>query len=126
MPDHTVVLTAINWIKRPDALRRVSYVDPETNKRFRFLTNNFVLPALAHRPDLQVALASGTLLQNGSSSICRFKAFYGLERERIVKTQIWIAVPVPTCLLPVVRKRLRVWMRASTRFYRFSAYRFLK
>ena len=45
--DHTVVLTAINSIKvYPDALRRVSYVDQETNKRFRFLTNNFVLPAL--------------------------------------------------------------------------------
>ena len=45
--DHTVILTAINSVKvYPDALRRVTYVDPETNKRFRFLTNNFVLPAL--------------------------------------------------------------------------------
>ncbi len=45
--DHTVALTAINSIKvYPDALRRVSCVDQETNKRFRFLTNNFVLPAL--------------------------------------------------------------------------------
>jgi IS4 transposase len=30
----------------PDALRRVSYLDVETRKRFKFLTNNFVLPAL--------------------------------------------------------------------------------
>jgi hypothetical protein len=45
--DHTVILMAINSIRvYPDALRRVSYVDPETNKRFQFLTNNFVLPAL--------------------------------------------------------------------------------
>jgi hypothetical protein len=45
--DQTVILTAVDSIKvYPDALRRVSYVDPETNKRFAFLTNNFVLPAL--------------------------------------------------------------------------------
>jgi hypothetical protein len=45
--DHTVILTALDSIKvYPDALRRVSYVDPETNKRFQFLTNNFVLPAV--------------------------------------------------------------------------------
>jgi len=45
--DHTVVLSAIQSIKAyPDTLRRVTYVDPETHKRFRFLTNNFVLPAL--------------------------------------------------------------------------------
>src|ERR1019366_1437235 len=30
----------------PDALRRVSYIDAETNKRLNFLTNNFALPAL--------------------------------------------------------------------------------
>jgi hypothetical protein len=45
--DHTVILTAIESVKAyPDALRRVSYLDAETNKRLKFLTNNFVLPAL--------------------------------------------------------------------------------
>jgi hypothetical protein len=45
--DHTVILTAIDSAKAyPDALRRVSYLDVETRKRFRFLTNNFALPAL--------------------------------------------------------------------------------
>jgi hypothetical protein len=45
--DHTVILTAIESVKvYPDALRRVSYLDAETNKRLKFLTNNFVLPAL--------------------------------------------------------------------------------
>src|ERR1039458_7149985 len=45
--DHTVILTAINSAKAyPDALRRVSYLDVETRKRFKFLTNNFALPAL--------------------------------------------------------------------------------
>jgi hypothetical protein len=45
--DHTVILTAIDSVKAyPDPLRRVSYLDVETRKRFKFLTNNFTLPAL--------------------------------------------------------------------------------
>jgi hypothetical protein len=45
--DHTVILTAIDSAKPyPDALRRVGYLDVETGKRFKFLTNNFTLPAL--------------------------------------------------------------------------------
>ena len=44
--DHTVILSAIDSAKvYPDALRRVSYLDVETKKRFKFLTNNFTLPA---------------------------------------------------------------------------------
>ena len=45
--DHTVILTAGNSVKAyPDQLRRVSYLDVKTRKRFKFLTNNFTLPAL--------------------------------------------------------------------------------
>src|SRR5450756_414207 len=45
--DHTVVLTAIASAKAyPEALRRVTYFDAETNQRLGFLTNNFALPAL--------------------------------------------------------------------------------
>jgi len=45
--DQTVILTAIDSAKAyPDPLRRVSYYDTETDKRMKFLTNNFVLPAL--------------------------------------------------------------------------------
>jgi hypothetical protein len=45
--DHTVILTAIDSAKAyPDAPRRVSYLDVETRKGFKFLMNNFVLPAL--------------------------------------------------------------------------------
>jgi len=62
--DHTVILTAINSaMAYPDALRRVSYLDLETNKRFKFLTNNFVLPALTIAQIYKVPLASGTVLQ---------------------------------------------------------------
>jgi hypothetical protein len=45
--DHTVILTALESAKvYPDALRRVTFVDAITNKRLKFLTNNFALPAL--------------------------------------------------------------------------------
>jgi hypothetical protein len=45
--DQTVILTAIDSAKAyPDALRRVSYYDAQTDKRLKFLTNNFTLPAL--------------------------------------------------------------------------------
>ncbi len=45
--DHTVILTALDSAKAyPEQLRRVSYLDVKTRKRFKFLTNNFTLPAL--------------------------------------------------------------------------------
>lgn len=44
--DHTVILTAIDSaMAYPDPLRRVSFLDVTTRKRFKFLTNNFALPA---------------------------------------------------------------------------------
>src|ERR1700722_2029285 len=102
--DQTVILTAIASIKAyPDALRRVSYVDPETNKRFAFLTNNFVLPALTiariYKSRWQVELFFKWIKQH-----LRIKAFYGLS-ENAVKTQIWIAVSVYV-LVAILRKRL--------------------
>ena len=45
--DQTVILTASGSAKvYPAALRRVSYYDAQTDKRLKFLTNNFALPAL--------------------------------------------------------------------------------
>src|SRR5881296_523290 len=39
--DHTVILTSFESASvYPDALRRVTYLDVDKNKRFRFLTNN--------------------------------------------------------------------------------------
>jgi transposase len=102
--DHTVILTAIKSIKvYPDALRRISYVDLETNKRFTFLTNNFVLPALTiariYKSRWQVELFFKWIKQH-----LRIKVFYG-QSENAVKTQIWIAVSVYV-LVAIVRKRL--------------------
>src|SRR5664279_420512 len=45
--DQHVILTSFESAAvYPDALRRVSYCDAETNQRLQFLTNNFALPAL--------------------------------------------------------------------------------
>jgi len=102
--DHTVILTAMESAKvYPDALRRVSYFDTETNKRLKFLTNNFALPALtiaqAYKRRWQVELFFRWIKQH-----LRIKSFFGTS-ENAVKTQIRIAVSVYV-LVAIVRKRL--------------------
>ena len=102
--DHTVILTAIGSAKvYPDPLRRISYLDVETRKRFKFLTNNFTLPALTvaliYKARWQVELFFKWIKQH-----LRIKSFYGTS-ENAVKTQIWIAVSIYV-LVAIVRKRL--------------------
>jgi hypothetical protein len=102
--DQTVILTTINSAKAyPDALRRVSYHDADTDKRLKFLTNNFVLPALTitqiFKARWQVELFFKWIKQH-----LRIKAFFGTS-ENAVKTQIWIAVSVYV-LVAIIRKRL--------------------
>src|SRR5450755_1744219 len=102
--DQTVILSSFESASvYPDALRRVSYFDVETNRRLRFLTNNFVLPALTiaqiYKCRWQVELFFKWIKQH-----LRIKAFYGTS-ENAVKTQIWIAVSVYV-LVAIVRKRL--------------------
>ena len=106
--DQTVILTAIESAKAyPDELRRVSYLDLETRKRFQFLTNNFMLPALTitriYKARWQVELFFKWIKQH-----LRIKAFYG-SSPNAVKTQIWIAVSVYV-LVAIVRKRLALEM----------------
>jgi hypothetical protein len=102
--DQTVILTSFESASAyPDALRRVSYFDAETNKRLKFLTNNFVLPALTiaqiYKCRWQVELFFKWIKQH-----LRIKAFFGTS-ENAVKTQIWIAVSVYV-LVAIARKRL--------------------
>jgi len=104
--DHAVILTAIDSAKAyPDALPRVSYLDVETRKRFKFLTNNFTLPALTiaqiYKCRWPVELFFKWIKQH-----LRIKAFFGTS-ENAVKTQIWIAVSVYV-LVAIVRKRLQL------------------
>jgi Domain of unknown function (DUF4372)/Transposase DDE domain len=102
--DQTVILTSFESASvYPDALRHVSYFDAETNKRLKFLTNNFALPALTiaqiYKCRWQVELFFKWIKQH-----LRIKAFYGTS-ENAVKTQIWIAVSVYV-LVAIIRKRL--------------------
>ena len=102
--DQTVILTAIESAQAyPHSLRRVSYFDAATNKRLKFLTNNFALPALTiaeiYRSRWQVELFFRWIKQH-----LRIKKFCGTS-ENAVKTQVWIAVSVYV-LVAIVRKRL--------------------
>jgi hypothetical protein len=95
----------------PEKLRRIRYVDAETNKRFIFLTNNFVLPALTiaqlYHCRWQIELFFKWIKQH-----LRIKAFYGTT-ENAVKTQIWIAITVYV-LVAIVKKQLNLELSLYT------------
>jgi len=88
----------------PDPLRRVSYYAADIDKRFVFLTNNFLLPALTiaqlYKCRWQVELFFKWIKQ-----YLRIKAFYGYS-VNAVKTQVWIAVCVYV-LVAIVKKELK-------------------
>ncbi len=104
--DQTIVLcgpkTATLY---PDPLRRITYVDPETAKRFVFLTNNFTLPPLQvaqlYHCRWQIELFFKWIKQH-----LRIKAFYGTS-VNAVKTQVWIAITVYV-LVALLKKELRL------------------
>lgn len=76
----------------PDTLRRVRYVDPETHKRFTFLTNHLALEAatvaLLYRKRWRIELFFKWVKQH-----LHIKAFFGTT-PNAVKAQLWIAVMV--------------------------------
>ena len=84
--DQTVILAAIESAQAyADPLRRVSYFDARTNKRLKFLTNNFALPALTiahiYKSRWQIELFFRWIKQH-----LRINSFYGTS-ENAVKTQ---------------------------------------
>jgi transposase len=102
--DQTIVMTGVHSKNDyPESMRRVVYLDPETKKRFVFLTNNFTLPALAiaqlYKARWQIELFFKWLKQH-----LRIKTFCGVS-ENAVKTQIWIAVCV-YLLVAIVKRQL--------------------
>lgn len=104
--DQTIVLNGPKTSKLyPDPLRRISYRDPETGKRFVFLTNKFDLPALTiaqiYKSRWQVELFFRWIKQN-----LRIKSFYGTSTNA-VKTQVWIAICIYV-LVAIIRKELKV------------------
>jgi len=104
--DQTVAL--VGYYSRRDYpihLRRIRFKDPETDKTFVFLTNNFALPAATicalYKARWQVELFFKWIKQH-----LRIKKFYGTS-ENAVKSQIWIAVSVYV-LVAIVKKRLNL------------------
>lgn len=89
----------------PERLRRVRYVDGASQKRFVFLTNNFLLPALTisdlYRCRWKVELFFRWIKQH-----LRIKAFYGTS-QNAVRTQVWTAIAVYV-LVAIVKKRLHL------------------
>ena len=77
--DQTVILTAIDSAKAyPDTLRRVSYYDAETDKRLKFLTNNFSLPALTIAQIYKCRWQVELFFEN--STWCTPSYVYGISR----------------------------------------------
>jgi len=104
--DQTIVLTGRDSaIDYPDKLRRVKYYDAEIDKRFSFLTNNFIVSpyiiAELYKCRWQVELFFKWIKQH-----LRIKSFYGTSKNA-VKTQIWVAISVYV-LVAIVKKHLRL------------------
>ena len=104
--DQTIVLTGINSSEKyPEKLRKVRYLDVESNKNLTFLTNNFALPAIKiaqlYKCRWQIELFFKWIKQH-----LRIKSFYGTS-ENAVKTQIWIAISVYV-LVAIAKKRLKL------------------
>jgi len=89
----------------PEPLRRISYLDTDTQKRFVFLTNNFTLPALTI-PQLYKCRWRVELFFKWIKQYLRIKAFYGTS-QNAVKTQIWIAISV-YLLVAILKKELDI------------------
>lgn len=110
--DQTVVPDGVTTPKHyPDKLRRIKYVDRETEKTLVFLTNDFILPPLTiaelYRSRWRVELFFKWVKQN-----LRIKSFFGTS-ENAVKSQIWIAVSVYV-LVAIIRRRLGLDMSLHT------------
>jgi hypothetical protein len=104
--DQTIVLTTpIPSRKYPEALRRIRYIDPTTNNRLVFLTNQFNLPAstiaMLYKARWRIELFFNWIKQH-----LRIKAFFGTS-ENAVKTQIWIAIST-YLLVAILKKELHL------------------
>jgi hypothetical protein len=87
----------------PEKLRRVHYLDADSNRRLVLLTNNFTLSA-RDIADLYRCRWKVELFFKWIKQHLRIKAFYGTT-DNAVKTQVWIAISVYV-LVAIVKKQL--------------------
>ena len=110
--DQTIVLTSFYPAKDyPERLRRIHYVDKETEQNLVFLTNCFTLPAITiahlYKCRWQVELFFKWIKQH-----LRIKAFFGTSGNA-VKTQVWIAISVYV-LVAIIKKELNLDLNLYT------------
>ena len=90
--DQTIELTSAKGKTCPIPLRRVGYHDPETGKKYVFLTNNFKLAAATiaaiYKSRWQIELFFTWIKQN-----LKIETFLGTSKNAVM-TQIWIAMCV--------------------------------
>jgi len=91
--DQTIELTGVKSRREALApLRRIAYRDPETGRRYVFLSNHFTLSAntiaACYKQRWQIELFFKWIKQN-----LKIKAFLGTSRNAVM-TQIWIALCV--------------------------------
>ena len=111
--DQTVRLTGVKTRHHyKAALRRVSYFDLTTEKRFVFLTNNFLLPALTIAQLYQSRWTIEVFFKWIKQHL-KIKRFLG-NSSNAIKTQIWSAVSVYV-LVAIAKKTLGV----NTSLYTF-------
>ncbi len=89
----------------PAVLRRIGFLDMETNKKLIFLTNNFALPALTITR-LYKCRGRIEIFFKWIKQYLRIKTFFGTT-ENAVKTQIWIGISVYV-LVAIVKKELKI------------------
>lgn len=88
--DQTIMLSGIKGSDCPYPLRRIGYRDPDTNKHYVFLTNNFKLSAKTianiYKERWQIETFFRWIKQN-----LKIKAFIG-NSQNAVMTQIYVAM----------------------------------
>lgn len=99
----------------PDTIRVVSYCDAETGKKFRFLTNNMICPAIdickLYKMRWQVEIFFKWIKQH-----LKIKHFIG-NSINAVHIQLWVAV-ASYALVAILKKELRL-EKACMKFYSF-------
>ena len=104
--DQDILLTGINSSTRyPENLRRIKFYDPEFDRTFVFLTNNFKIKAQTvtqlYKHRWGIELFFKWIKQN-----LKIQSFWGFS-ENAVKSQIWIAISVYVLVL-IARKKLEL------------------
>ena len=109
--------------KYSDNIRKISYYDKESERRFCFITNNFqldpiIIPQL-YKSRWQIEIFFKWIKQN-----LKIKTFYG-NSLNAVETQIWIAIAT-YLLVAIAKKRLAIKTPLYQLIHFFSASLFEK